>query len=103
MPANINQGGEDLYADAATPDPSVKTGKTDMSESEGNTSLLDKKFCPGLVPGDEIVVKVVRAHDDQYEVSYAPEPKETEEAEPVEEPPAPESSGPDEMTSMMEN
>jgi len=100
MPENPNfAGGEDNYGDAAMP---ASASKSDP-ESEGATALLPKSIFPGMEPGDELVLKITRVHDDQYEVEYSAAPEEDEEV-PAEEPEAAPGAPPagDEMASMME-
>jgi len=46
--------------------------------TEGKTALIDSDICPGMKPGDEMVVKIRRVMDKQYEVEYSPEPKDKE-------------------------
>lgn len=104
MPEHTNQGGEDLYADAAVPAAAKdQGGQPEKSDESGETALLPKNICPGMKPGDELVLKVLRVLDDQYEVKYQPEPKDEEEP-PAEEPktasPMP---GRGEMASLMED
>jgi hypothetical protein len=105
MPENPNQPAsaavpEDPYADAAPAE--AETEKPGETEETGETALLPKNICPGMSPGDELVLKVVRVHGDQYEVSYSPAPKEEEEAPPEESGPA-KADLPGEMSSMMED
>ena len=92
--ANPNSAdSEDMYGDAEIP-ASKKSAPRDSSESEdaeGETALLPKNICPGMKPGDELRLRVVRVHEDQYEVEY--EGKGGEKAEPPED---------NEMASMME-
>ena len=75
---------EDLYGDGDSPtpdqappaeEPAADTDpKADVKE--GKTALLDESICPGMKPGDEVVLKIVGVHDGQYSVSYSPAPKE---------------------------
>lgn len=105
MPYDSNNpggGGEDLYADAAPP--ADKTSKSEESGDQGITALLPKNICPGMEPGDEMVLKIVRVTDDQYEVAYAPEPKDSEEEkEPAAEMPSSAAKSEEGMASMMED
>ena len=104
MPDNPNQGGEDLYADAAVPAAAGETDKSEKSGADaGETALLPKNICPGMNPGDELVLKVLRVLDGQYEVSYSPEPKDEEEPPAEESKAAPPMPGRGEMASMMED
>lgn len=84
-----------MYSDGP---PAEATAAPDEQEAEGGaTALIPKSLCPGMKPGDPIELKIVRVHDDQYEVSYAPE------EESMEEPSAPPEAAPDAaMAGMME-
>jgi len=103
MPPYANPGsGEDNYSDAPATAPSTPDASKDNDADEeggGETALLPKSLCPDMKPGDTIPVKVVRIHEDQYEVSYEPEKKEE-----TEEPMAPEAPAGEggEMESMMQ-
>lgn len=47
------------------------------------TALIPSSLCPGMDVGDEVVLKIVGVHEDEYEVSYSPEEKnETKDKEP---------------------
>jgi hypothetical protein len=70
---------DDYYdRDAASP-PAREHEEGRMGEheekSEGKTALINSDICPDMKPGDEMVVKIERVMDGQYEVSYAPEPE----------------------------
>lgn len=91
-------GGEDLYDDTGG-DPAAKPDEKKEGEGE-QTGLLPKAILMGkeFNPGDEVVLKIVRIHDDQVEVAYAPEKsKAHDESEP-----APKTEGDSETTSMYE-
>lgn len=87
---------EDYYGDAdETPATATATADTETEDSEPTkTALIDSAICPGMQPGDEMVVKIEKVMDKEYLVSYAPEPEEEE--EPTEEAPP---SGPEATTS----
>jgi hypothetical protein len=81
---------EDYYQDGNSSEPTTKEASADPSqESESKTALLPKDICPDMQPGDEMMLKVVRVHDDQYEVEYSAEPSEKEVASSDPEPTAP--------------
>lgn len=61
-------GDEDAAAPAAAPAAKPKTAET-------KTALIDSAICPGMKPGDEMVVKIEKVMDKEYLVSYAPEPE----------------------------
>ena len=44
-------------------------------EMETESALLPKSICPGMKPGDEMVLKIDEVTDNEYVVSYAPKPK----------------------------
>jgi len=79
---------------------SGSSAPADESEDEGGeTALLPKSLCPGMKPGDEIMLKIDSVQEDQYVVSYPPKESASEEKSDT----APEgSSGDKEMASMME-
>lgn len=56
-------------------------GNEEPHDESGETALLPKSILAGkeFRPGEEVVLKIVRVHDDEVEVEYAPEkPKESE-------------------------
>ena len=63
-------------APQAAPPPADQKGAGAQEEKGGKTFLINKEVCPGMNVGEEMVVKIEAVHDDEYEVSYAPEPKE---------------------------
>lgn len=69
------------YYDDAPPDQTSMPAKGDSPEKETpdeeKTTLIPSSICPGMEfdVGDEIVLKVVAVHEDELEVSYAPEKK----------------------------
>ena len=74
---------DDYYSDgeAPAPGPTQAPDHADERETpeEGKTALLNSEICPGMKVGDELVLKVTGVHEGEYEVAYAPEPKEEEE------------------------
>lgn len=103
MPAyNEAQGGEDYYSDAApqaAPPEEAAEGQEPHQEEGEHTALLPKSILAGkdFKPGEEIVLKIVRLHDDQVEVAYAS----GEEKEPQGQAEAMPPQGDSEMASMM--
>lgn len=71
-------GAEDAMPSEETPEPGADTPP---EETEGGTTaLLPKSVLGGkdFEPGEEVVLKVVKVHEDEVEVEYAPEkPDET--------------------------
>lgn len=53
----------------------------DRQDSE-RTTLIPESLCPGMDVGDEIVLKIVAAHEDEYEVAYAPKKESKSKEEP---------------------
>lgn len=43
----------------------------DNQDSE-QTALIPSSLCPGMDVGDEVVLKIVGVHEDEYEVAYDP-------------------------------
>lgn len=85
----------DLYGDEAAPADNQAPAE-ETKDTGTKTALIDSEICPGMQPGDEMVVKIEKVMDKQYLVSYAPEPGKGEEEEPASEPapePAPGSMG----------
>lgn len=76
------------------------------SDPSTKTAVIDSAICPGMEPGDEMVVKIDKVLENQYLVSYAPEPgDEDEETEPEPEPEeasTPPEPPPSAMAGMME-
>lgn len=78
---NSPKGGDDYFSDSPAEESKPETNpdetKTEDSD-ESPTAVLPKSILMGkeFKPGDEIVLKIDRIHDDQVEVSYAPEKKE---------------------------
>lgn len=91
---NPTSGNEDNYSDS--PDTSAAAPAAEKEDSGGQTALLPKSICPGMKPGDEMVLKITAVHDDQYQVSYAPE-----ESHEAASPESPQGGGDAEMASMM--
>lgn len=101
-PGNPGQGSEDNYSDA----PQGNEPKDEGME-ESPRGLLPKSILMGkdFKPGDEIVLKIDAIHDDEVEVSYAPEKGSEGDGEGDMAPPAPSgegAGGDSEMQSMME-
>lgn len=103
MPMN-----EDLYGDGEAPRPpkpddQEDAGQKEEQETSGETALVPISLCPGMKPGDEMVVHIDKVLDDQYQISYAPEPKHEGEGEEGEEGGGPPPKPPGGMSSMGEN
>lgn len=71
---------DDLYESAGPPAP--KPDAAEKPEKEGDdgekTFLVPSEICPGMKPGEEMVVTIKAVHDEQYEISYSPK-KDSEE------------------------
>jgi hypothetical protein len=75
-----------LYGDP-TPASAAKPDAQPDAEPKGDDNhksfLVPKDICPDeMKPGDEFTVKVEEVLEDQYSLSYLPEPKQEEEAKP---------------------
>jgi len=79
MPEDYYGGGEESGADAHSPE------QDNPEKDSGKTFLINSEVCPGMKAGDEMIVKIERVLEGEYEVSYAPE-KGKEESEPEPEP-----------------
>lgn len=57
------------------PEAGAGRGEERPGEDQGNTALLPKSILAGkdFKPGEEVVLKIVRIHDDEVEVAYASE------------------------------
>ncbi len=96
--AYSNPGSDDPYSDAAPSETAPEKDKAPDEQGEEKTATLPKSICPDMKPGDEMVLKIVAVHEDEYEVAYAPEKDhKEEESEPMGKP-----EGDDQMASMME-
>ncbi len=73
MPSDYYSDGED--------NPTASPEKTSEEATEQQTTLIPKSICPGMKVGEEVVLKIVREHGDEFEVAYAPEPESPEEGE----------------------
>ncbi len=98
-------GGGDMYSDAepaAAPAPKDPDNDGDThEEGGGETALVPQSLCPGMKPGEEMVVKIDSLTENDYVVSYAPE-KGKGEGEAPAAPPAESGEGGGSMASMME-
>jgi hypothetical protein len=66
----------DYYSDnqGDAPMDNSKAAEGGDEHMEGETALLPKSILGGkdFKPGEEVVLKIVRMHDDEVEVAYAP-------------------------------
>lgn len=69
----------------------------------GETTIVPKSICPGMEfkVGEEMVLRVKRILDTDYEMEYAPEPKHDDATEPPHDEAAEGGEGGGEMRSMM--
>lgn len=70
---------EDYYGDNDAAPTAAPQAEEKPKASEGKTALIDSSICPGMEPGDEMVVKIEKVMEKEYLVSYAPEPEKEEE------------------------
>lgn len=79
------------YYDDSGPDESAGPSNKDSPEQaeerkdREKTALIPSSLCPGMDIGDEVVLKIVGVHEEEYEVAYSPK-KDKEEGEGKEEP-----------------
>lgn len=74
---------DNYYGDDEAPsaDQTPKADEGDEKDTSTKTAVIDSNICPGMEPGDEMVVKIEKVLENQYLVSYAPEPEKEEEPE----------------------
>lgn len=77
---------EDYYSDGGEAPASSKAGETPQTGAGADdqpTGVLPKSILAGkkFKPGDEVVLEIVRIHDDEIEVKYASEKGKEEESE----------------------
>lgn len=78
----------DYYDDGASPDQTSMpaNGETPEQAEENrdseNTTLIPSSLCPGMDVGDEVVLKIVGVHEDEYEVAYSPKKEKSKQDEP---------------------
>lgn len=82
---------EDLYGDGpdqtAAANSEETTQKERDEETQGKTAVINSEICPGMKPGDEMVLRIVAVNEGEYTVEYAPSKEEPEQAgEPAEAP-----------------
>lgn len=62
------------YGDAEMPEqPEGKPAEEKKEPEEHLTAVVPIALCPGMKPGDEMVVRILAVHEKDYEVEYAPE------------------------------
>lgn len=70
------EASDDMYSDAqaGNSDQKPESQGDPEEQSESKSYLLPKAIAEGkdFKPGDEIVLRIVADHDDQFEVEYAP-------------------------------
>jgi len=71
-----NDGPEETSASAHKPMMGHKEGESEDSPEQ--TAVINSSICPGMKPGDELVLKIDRVLENEYEVSYAPPAKDEE-------------------------
>jgi len=79
-PGGGDGGGGDYFNDAPPAEPKMEEGE---KEGSHDTGILPKTLMAGkdFKPGEEIVLKVVAVHENDFEVSYASEGGEGKEGE----------------------
>lgn len=93
---------DELYGDSS-PEPGEPPHdeKAEAKEDQGERSAtLPKSICPGMKPGDQMVLDIAQVTDDSYVVTYTPKDEPVKGEEPSEPAGAPPGEGG--MSSMME-
>jgi hypothetical protein len=76
---------EDYYGDGDSQTATMPEDSEAQEESsESKTGLINSEICPGMKPGDKLVLRVVSVENGQYSVAYdegaeSPEEDEAEE------------------------
>lgn len=98
QPSNISRA-EDYYSDGESEGMSSGNQDNEMEEQGGETALLPSSLCPGMEPGDKLVLRIVASRGDQYEVAYESEEGESEQPSQAEMPSG--SQEPSDMNELM--
>lgn len=76
---------DDLYGDdpdqAAAANSEKMTQKDRDEETKGKTAVLNSEICPGMEPGDTMVLRVTAVNEGEYTVEYEPSEKPNKEEE----------------------
>lgn len=74
---------DDVYDDGGQSQaPKAVASDDTTKEDEGQqTTLIPKSLCPDMNVGDEVVLKIVAGHENDWEVEYAPKSEGKEEGE----------------------
>lgn len=70
MPTNYYDDGD---SEDSMPVKDESPEKHEERQDNERTTLIPSSLCPGMDVGEEIVLKIVGVHEDEYEVAYAPE------------------------------
>ncbi len=65
----------DSYMDEDLDQPIAAPGGADEQDGEEQTALLPKSICPGMKPGEELVLLIKQVLDSEYVAAYAPKKK----------------------------
>lgn len=76
---------EDMYGDEG-PDQASAASSENITQKErdevtkGKTAVINSEICPGMEPGDTMVLRITAVNDGEYTVEYEPSenPKEGE-------------------------
>jgi len=75
---------DDFMGDGVGSQVSNRSGKAGLDSDRGdgsggeeerqeeNTAVINSSICPGMEPGDELVLRIVSAREGEYVVEYAP-------------------------------
>lgn len=50
-------------------------------KESGKTFLVNSEICPGMKPGEEMIVTIERVLEGEYQISYAPKKSDSSESE----------------------
>lgn len=87
---------ENYYDDGPSEEPSAVPSDEQAMEGDEKTAVLPSELCPGMKPGDQIVLRVVGVDKDSYEVAYEPKDEDEMQTAPQTAPQG------DDMSSMLE-
>jgi hypothetical protein len=79
---------DDLYGDgpeqSGAPSAEKMTQPERDEETKGKTATINSEICPGMEPGDTMVLRITSVNEGEYVVEYEPseEPKKGGEGEP---------------------
>ena len=92
---------DEMYEDAET-EVTDESMSEETEDTSTETAVIPQTLCPGMKPGDKVILRIDEVTDDQYVVSYPGEKMEKEKRAPeMEESEEVVEETPDEMGAMM--